>query len=156
MLYAVGDASAGDSGAVLASDPSQDMLVRHKLTLEDPLPVSLMVMMRVLQCEDVETLEFLEAQGKGTKQKLTHPRSIGRLTPARELAALFDLQDALKGMASGYTTSVSEDETILKNQDTGYRKRVAVLLRLSEKRILDKAMAALQKGIIDEESRMAG
>lgn len=63
----------------------------------------------------------------------------------------------LESLVSRYPTSIFEDELLLKNKDLGRRARMAVEVRLGEKKLLREAITALSSDgdvemTLDEES----
>jgi len=55
-----------------------------------------------------------------------------------------------------YPTSMEEDETLLKGGDLAKRHRMAITVRLGEKRLLHEALALLQRGDEEDTGRQAG
>ncbi|KAH6878527.1 SET domain-containing protein RMS1 [Alternaria rosae] len=55
------------------------------------------------------------------------------------------VEKALIAKLATYSTSVEEDETLLKGDDLAERRRMAITVRLGEKRLLQEALALLQR-----------
>ena len=138
------------------TNPGSEVLVRHQLKLDDPVPGALLTMMRVLGCSDSsETLEHLEGKSKGKGKGKGKGKKGGKLPGELEIGMLEELKGALAGMQSGYKTVVEEDEAVLADDATTYRMRLATTLRLAEKRILAAGIASIDAKIAAEQERLS-
>ena len=118
-----------DAAGVLPGTP-------FTLTLEQPLPPSLLLALRV---QRASAPELAAAERDGLQPG-------ARLSEENERAVLGALGAGLEAMLEGYATSVEEDEAMLASADAAAlsnRRRGAVELRLREKRVLLAAQAAV-------------
>ncbi|KAI4653274.1 hypothetical protein J4E93_001036 [Alternaria ventricosa] len=63
---------------------------------------------------------------------------------------------ALTAKLGTYPTTMEEDETLLKRDDLAKRHRMAITVRLGEKRLLHEALALLQRGDTDNVATQVG
>jgi len=63
---------------------------------------------------------------------------------------------ALTAKLETYPTTMEEDETLLKGDDLAKRHRMAITVRLGEKRLLHEALALLQRDDADNVATQAG
>ena len=63
---------------------------------------------------------------------------------------------ALTAKLAMYPTSIEEDETLLKSDDLPKRHRMAITVRLGEKRLLHEALALLQRDDVDTVATQIG
>lgn len=78
--------------------------------------------------------EFVVLKGKGKVPKARKSREVGKV-----------LEEVLETRLAGYGSSVEEDEGILKDENVQGRKRVAVEIRLGEKKILKGALTRVKE-----------
>jgi hypothetical protein len=132
----------------------------HELSLYDPLPKSLLLSLRVQH-----------APKKLIRQWRDDPEAFSTAKKPPDASLERTILDALRagvvGMLESYSTSLEEDEEAAARWAahtqslaavSGYRRRMALLLRLGEKRILratvkaiDSAFNALNFGDLDDE-----
>ncbi|KAK4055004.1 Ribosomal lysine N-methyltransferase 4 [Microbotryomycetes sp. JL221] len=105
------------------------------------LPIELLTAIRTFILTEVE---FEKVTKKGTPPK-------GRLEPDSAKWVM----EVLKARLKEYPTVIEEDERLLQDQNLTQRKRMAVIVRLGEKRILRDTIDAVKKQIkeLKEESR---
>ena len=63
---------------------------------------------------------------------------------------------ALTAKLATYPTTMEEDETLLNNNDLAKRYRMAITVRLGEKRLLHEALALLQRDDADNVATQVG
>lgn len=136
----------------------------HELSLADPLPKALVLSMRV-QHAPKKLIRGWRDDPEAFSTAKKPPDA------ALERTILDALRAAIVGMLESYSTSLEEDEEAAARWAahtqslaavSGYRRRMALLLRLGEKRILratikaiDNAFNALNFGDMDEEEEVA-
>lgn len=139
-----------------STDPESEVLIRHQLKIFDPVPGTLLTMMRVLGCGDSsETLEHLEGKSKGKGKGKSKGKKGGKLPGELEIGMLQELKGALRMMLSGYKTTIKDDEAVLVDSATPYRMQLATMLRLAEKRILAAGIAHVDATIEAEQERLS-
>lgn len=85
--------------------------------------------------------EFAELKGKGKVPKARKSKEVGKM-----------LEEVLEKRMGDYGSSIEDDEKILKNESVQGRKRIAVEVRLGEKKILEGALAKVREWIRQAES----
>ena len=116
--------------------------VAHTLTLEQPLPLPLLLSVRC---------QRLSAAGAAAQERLGRAGALLRgeaVSLANERVALGALAGGLAAMLGGYETSQEEDAALLQAaQQLPPRRVAAVALRRREKRILAAALAAAEAAL---------
>ncbi|XP_014552734.1 hypothetical protein COCVIDRAFT_41116 [Bipolaris victoriae FI3] len=90
-----------------------------------------------------------EVSSELEEQTKTFLRALKKLDPKRKRSeAIYDtvLEKALMTRLRQYPTSAEQDESLLSKESLGKRHRMAVEVRLGEKRLLQEALALVQAG----------
>ncbi|KAL1515957.1 hypothetical protein AB1Y20_002570 [Prymnesium parvum] len=149
----------------VAEGKTAPFVTRHRLTLERPVPSSLVARVRLDRMSDEELQLQQRRAAKAGVPLWEAARGEAPLDPLHEVITLGALRSVVEAKLRGYPTTVSADEEMLERLEheerpptqgsltdaqstepsvtSSRRKLLALLLCLSEKRILLAAMAEL-------------
>mmetsp|Transcript_891 Transcript_891/g.3243 ORF Transcript_891/g.3243 Transcript_891/m.3243 type:complete len:494 (+) Transcript_891:226-1707(+) len=126
----------------LVQNPAGEQLmeIRFRLTTTNPAPVTYLVLSR-LETIDEATATAIEALTPLHKSELCLGKKA--ISEQNEMQTLGLLKKGILSRLRSYPTSISEDEALLKDHEIAERLKLAVALRLVEKRILDASLNEL-------------
>jgi hypothetical protein len=123
-----------------AGQGTAEMIVRHRLLPDSPLPMALLGMTRIQHMSEATLQE--DGQRSGGSAPGTQ-----RLVASEELRVLCFLHELLSGKRAAFRSSVADDQRRLKTELPS-RLRYALMLRLGERQVLGSALERCTSEIV--------
>ena len=123
-----------------AEDSSDEFIIKHTIPEREPLPPPLRMMARVQQLSDADLADGEIRQAVMTAAQDKTGETI--VSKDNEMAALASLKTIFKDICDGFTVGDAESdaaELAKPFDDVPYRKRLALLVRMGERKIATKS-----------------